>query len=168
MIKPNISTLSNLTNKVSRGDSNLSGQGQAPKGVKVISVLDWIGGIGAILFGIFVFVLSLLPWGGQGKIEIPEGVNFNISLETLRILGLVLGVILVILGIVLIFVAINIKRGKNWARITQIILSSLSILFGILGLFTGNFRGLITSATIPALIVYYLLFNQEAKQFFTR
>lgn len=137
-----------------------------PTGVKVISVLFYIGAgftiLGAILFilfgGIFASLFGL------------SGMSFTLF-----------GIVLLILGVFEIFLARGLWKGRNWARIVVIIelgvgiiaaiimfISSISLagLSGSSGLIMAVFYFIVELA-IDGLIGGYLLFSQKVKEAFS-
>ena len=132
----------------------------APKGVKIISWLYYIGAAGGVIAGILlifgrVFLSALLPPG------LPAG---TLDLGTLVLV--VGGVISLVWGAVLYFIGSRLAIGRNWARIVVIIFSIIGLLFSILGFTLGAFGANIFSFIVNAGIAGYLLFSSEAKAFF--
>ena len=129
-----------------------------PTGVKVISVLYYIGAALCVLF-------ALLFLAGAGYI----GAILK-SVPALSILGtgffVFLGILLVGIGVLYFFIARGLWKGKNWARIVVIIFSSLGVLNGLYSLVHFSIFGLIGLA-VNAFIVYYLGFSQEGKAAFS-
>ncbi len=106
---------------------------ERPTGVTVISVLNFIGAAFYVLgaLGIFMggaFLAQMTrssPQGGAGMTAMIAG------------LGAVLGVVLLIGAGLCLLVGIGLWKLANWARILQIVLLALGLVFGVLGLLVG-------------------------------
>ncbi|MBX4211837.1 hypothetical protein KW787_00065 [Candidatus Pacearchaeota archaeon] len=130
-----------------------------PTGVKVISILDYIGGAFGIIFGL-IFIL------GGGAIA-----NWATSIpgasRGLVGAGLaVIGVVLIIFGVLGILLGRGVWKGRSWARIIQIILAVLGALGALGKLFTGHFGGIVSLA-LNVWIGWYLVYNKEGKRYFS-
>lgn len=133
---------------------------QIPTGVKIISVLYYIGS--------FMFVLSsILFFVGAGFIgSITEGVSiFGTFGPGLFIVG---GIILIGLGILYFFIGRGLWKGKNWARIVAIIFSIFGILIVIVSMIQGNVLSNIVGLAIQLTIAGYLLFSNSVKEAFNK
>lgn len=120
-----------------------------PAGVKIISILHYIGAILGFIGGIFL-IFSFL------------GFDFIIK---------IVGGFLLIYGIFSFFIARGLWKGKNWAKILAIIFSISGFLISLGNLIfkVGEINRL---GTIPSLVIYgfiagYLLFSNKAKEFFS-
>lgn len=135
----------------------MEGQG-VPTGVKVISVLYYIGAGFSILFGLLFFV-------GAGYMG-----TLVSQIPLLGLLGsgffVAVGIILIGLGALSIFIGRGLWKGKNWARITAIIFSVLGILSGLYSVVKGNYFSLL-GLLINLLIGGYLMFNSSVKSAFS-
>ena len=128
-----------------------------PAGVKVISVLYYIGAGLCALFG-------LLFMAGAGL----AGALLK-SISLLSVLGagffVILGILFVGFGALDFFVGRGLWKGRNWARVVAIIFSALGVLNGLYSLIHFSIFGLVMLA-IQVLIVWYLAFSQEVKAAF--
>lgn len=79
-------------------------------------------------------------------------------------LFLVVGVVFLALAVLEFFIARGLLRGRNWARITQIVLSFIGCLLTLGALAVGNFTGVLSLALNIAAIV--ILFGRNAKAYF--
>ena len=135
----------------------MEGQG-VPTGVKVISVVYYIGAGFSILFGL----LFLAGAGFMGTLVS--------KIPLLGVLGsgffVVVGIIFIGLGALSIFVGRGLWKGKNWARIIAIIFSVLGILSGLYSVVNGIYSSLF-GLLINLLIVGYLMFNSSVKSAFS-
>ncbi|MDP1695946.1 MAG: hypothetical protein Q8L29_03465 [archaeon] len=128
----------------------------APLGVKIISILNYISGGIAILAGLLFIALALINYP-----LIADKIGSSIS----SVIITVISIFLIIVGLIAYFIAKGMWRGQEWARITQII---LSIIFGFSAL-TSVMKGMwsnIFGLAINFAIAGYLLFNKRAKRFF--
>lgn len=122
-------------------------------GVKIISIFYYIGAALAVLSGIG-FLL------GAGFLEglFPE----------IGILGSALFVFVAIfllgLAVLFFFIARDLGRYKNWARIVVIVLSIIGVLQAIFSIVQGE--GGILDFIISGVIGGYLLFSKQVKQAF--
>ena len=89
---------------------------EMPTGVKVISVLYWIGADLAIIYGLIMLL-------GAGAIT-----SMMPALATFGGLIVAMGVVFIGLGVLYIFTALHLWKGKNWARIVVLVLQFLEIL----------------------------------------
>ena len=130
-----------------------------PAGVKVISVLYYIGSIFGLLFALLFFF-------GAGAIS-----SFTDQIPVLSAFGtglfIIAGVITLAFSILGFFVARGLWKGKNWTRIFVIILSILGILMGIFLLTQGNIISNVSNIIINLIIGGYLLFSHSVKEAFT-
>ena len=122
-----------------------------PTGVKIISVLHYIGAAILLIGGIVAFVGSAFL-----TTVIPDIVG-----------GLVIaiGILSIILAVLYFFIARGLWKGQNWARIVAIILAILGVINGLVSVVSGRF-GSIVSLIIYAIIAYYLWFGKEVKTAF--
>ena len=122
-----------------------------PTGVKIISVLHYIGAVlfligGFVAFAGGAFLNSVLPAFIGGLVAFA-------------------GVIFIVLAVLYFFMGMGLWKGQNWARIVAIIFAVLGVISGLLSVFSGNY-GSIVSLVIAAVIGYYLWFNKEVKAAF--
>ena len=131
----------------------------APTGIKVISVLYYIGCGLLAIFAILMFVGSAFL----------GGLLATLGSEMLTALGatifIVLGVVFLLFAVLYFFLGRGLWKLQNWARIVGGILSALAVLSGIMSLIQGTWS-VIVSLAINGFIVWYLFFNQEVKNAF--
>lgn len=133
-------------------------EGQVPTGVKIISVLYYIGAGLSILFGLLFLV-------GAGFMGILAS-----QIPLLGLLGsglfVVVGIVVIGLGVLSIFIGRGLWKGKNWARIVAIIFSVLGILSGLYSIVKGSYSSLL-GMVINLVIGGYLMFNSAVKSAFS-
>ena len=130
-----------------------------PTGVKIISVLYYIGAGFGILFGILFFVGA--GFLGAVASQIPLLGAFGKSLF------IVVGIILIGLSVLSIFVGRGLWKGKNWARIVAIIFAALGAIMAIVSIVGGSIANGISSLAVQLLIGGYLLLNSSVKSAFS-
>ncbi len=79
-------------------------------------------------------------------------------------LGTAIGVIFFIIGIVDLLLGVGCIQAWSWVWIVRVIFSAISILIGIVSLFTTGF-GAVVGIIIAAIILYYL-FQPQVKRYF--
>ncbi|KKQ34752.1 MAG: hypothetical protein US50_C0038G0012 [Candidatus Nomurabacteria bacterium GW2011_GWB1_37_5] len=135
---------------------------QTPLGVKIISIMYYINATIMVIFGIlglffgtaFFSMIQTAP----SEIGGASGIFGAVA-------GFV-GAIFLVLGIFLGYAAYSFWRGKNWTRILIIVLSALAFLSALVNMFSSASFGLVLSLIISGLIIFYLLANKQAKEFF--
>ena len=150
---------------------------EMPFWIKVLAVLDYIGAVCFILFGITLLILApVIGKTGIDKIqnEYISGADYqqllqnnpDLAKSTLELTMAVLkgltyiGIVLIILGVIYFFIGRGLWKGKNWARIVESVFSVLGLILSLSSLFSGNFFS-IFSILINGLIAWYLLFNKN-------
>ena len=128
--------------------------GNAPTGVKVISVLYYIAAIVFLILGIGLII---------GSSSIGESFPMFEVLAGFLIIG---GIVSIAIAILFFFVGRGLWKTKNWARITAIVISVLSIIGAIMGMVQGDIGGNIISLIIHLIIGGYLLFSKSVKKSF--
>jgi hypothetical protein len=129
---------------------------QIPTGVKIISVLYYIGAVASILFGILMIV-------GAGTLgALIESIPFAALFGGLFV---VFGIVLIGLAVLSFFIGRGLWKGQKWARIIAIIFAILGVIGAIFSLVGGQWSAIV-SLIIQGLIGYYLLFVKSVKQAF--
>jgi uncharacterized membrane protein (DUF2068 family) len=132
--------------------------GNVPTGVKIISVLGYIGAVFLALFGLLFLVAS----GSMGALaaQIPVLATLGAGLFV------VAGLVMIAFGVLSFFVARGLWKGSNWARIVTIIFSALGVLFAVIGMFKTGVTSNLFSFIVNGVIGYYLLFSRNVKKAF--
>lgn len=132
-----------------------------PTGIKILSILYYIGTVFCALFGL------LFIFGGS----IAGSIVSKFSTD-LGVFGAILGGVLVVAGILFIafsvlsfFIARGLWKIQNWARIVAGIFAIIGALGSISSIIQGQFGSIVTLA-IEGFIVYYLFINKEVKAAF--
>jgi len=126
-----------------------------PTGVKIISILYYIGAAFSVIFGVLFFVGARAIGFIANQIPLLglPGAGFFI----------VIGTILIGLGVLCIFIGRGLRKGQSWARIVAIILACLGILLRIIGMTQGNISSNIVGLVINLVVGGYLLFSKAVK-----
>ena len=155
-------------------------QKKIPTGVKIISILNYIFAVFGILFaiaGIIGGIYFAINGGsmasqifGIGSQPGTLGAEISSKAETFYsnfgFIALGIGVVFALLSIFMIIIGMKMWKGKNWARLSEIVLMVLWTILWSIELFKGNFLNLIM--IIPALIIFfYLVFSKNVKNFFS-
>jgi len=124
-----------------------------PVGIAILSVLGYMGAVVALLFGIFyifytgvVALYSVQDYFGKMTVG----------------LFILLAILSLGLAVLYYFMARGLWNGKNWARITQIVLSVLGLILALSSFGIGGIFSLI----INGLIILYLGFYKPALAYF--
>ncbi len=132
-----------------------------PTGVKVISILYYIGTAFGVLFGLlFIFGGSI-----AGAIISQLETGLGISAALLGGLLIVLGIITLAFAVLSFFIARGLWKAQNWARILAGIFAILGALSSLASLIQGNF-GSVVFLAIEGFIAYYLFMNEDVKAAF--
>ena len=142
-------------------------RGDVPLGIKIISIIYYIGAgifaltaLGFIVIGIVSMLnTELITSTGGFPDFIKNSPNIGLAI-------LITGFLIALLAILCFFVAIGVNRGRRWARILIIIFVAIGILSGFVALFSGEAKGIL-NLIFSGIVGGYLLFNKEAKEFFS-
>ena len=107
------------------------------RGIKVISVLFYV------LAGIFI-ILGIAA----------------LFLVIINPLAVLFSIILIALAVLLFFTAKDLRKGKNWARISVIVISGLGILWALNLLIQARFISGLFYLAVSGFVEYYLLFKK--------
>jgi len=126
-----------------------------PLGVKIISVFYYLGAALMIILGVtFLFGGGILA------------ANLGLSGGIFTGLAVVAAILTIAFAVLFFFIAKDLWRTKNWARIAVIVLSVIGLLSSISNI--GKTPGSsIFNLLLNALIGGYLLFNRNVKKAFS-
>ncbi|MEK6885581.1 MAG: hypothetical protein AABX17_01290 [Nanoarchaeota archaeon] len=125
-----------------------------PVGVKVLSILAYIGAAFAALIGVmmiagsgfFSSLLSAIP--GYAEIATWGAIAF-----------ILMGLMIIACGVLDYFIGRGLWNGRNWARI-------LLLVFAVLGILGSLTSFSLINLVISAVVIWYLGFNKEAIAYF--
>jgi hypothetical protein len=132
---------------------------KVPAGVKVISVLYYIGAVLSILFGLFFIIF------GAGFTQ--AFADLGMATAGLGAYFIIIAIIIIALGILGIFIGRGLWKGQGWARILAIIFAILGFLGAIGSIIMGSFASII-NLIIQGWIGGYLLFSKKVKAAFAK
>ena len=135
------------------------GDGQSvPTGVKIISVLYYIGAVLGIIFGLLFLVGAGAIGSIANKIPVLGAIGAG-----LFVVG---GIILIGLGVLGFFVGRGLWKARPWARIIAIIFAVLGILMTVISMIKESIASNIVNLVIQLVIGGYLLFSNSVKEAF--
>jgi len=120
---------------------------ERPLGVTIIGILWILGGLLMLLAGLGLAALGAVIAGPIGGV-----------------VGLALGFVLIIIGIIEILLGIGCFKAWGWVWTVGVIITIISLVMGIITLFSDWMSGLI-SIIISAIILWYL-FQANVKAYF--
>jgi uncharacterized membrane protein len=122
----------------------MTANGPRPFGVTLVGILIFISGVALIVVGI----LNLL------------------DSEVRKQIGVWAVVVSLLIGIIYLLVASGIFNGNKGSRLVVAIITALSLIAGVLTMFTSGLflHGLVQ--TLIAVIIFILLFGARARQYF--
>jgi hypothetical protein len=136
-----------------------------PTGATVISVIDGIIGVLAILAALLLMVGGSILGGVVGSaadVDNAAGVG-----AIFAGVGIVFGVIVLLIGLLYLAVAYGVWKGRSWSWMLGMIVSIIAIVFGVLGLSGGISVSSIISLALPIVVVYFLM-QPEVKRWLGR
>lgn len=131
---------------------------KVPHGVKGIAYLYYLDSAFSLILGLFLLfgrnlIISIYP---PFFLQYSRHITF-------------FGFLFVAISIFSFFVARALNQKKNWARITAIFFSSLTVILGILYLIKGVFSPLLNLILAASLAVAtYFMLNREVKMLFAK
>jgi hypothetical protein len=127
----------------------------APVGVKILSVLSYIGAVLSLLAGIFIIFAGgwiIVPLIAK---SLPIGASSLVEVGTI-----ILGILFILFAVLDYFIGKGLWKGQNWARIVLIVLCALSLISSL-----AHPLADIVGIIINAVIIWYLGFS-DAKKYF--
>lgn len=128
---------------------------EMPMGVKVLSVLAYIGAAFTLLVGLAMILGA--KFFSSWLNNLPG--YMSIGGEITSIMLIIFGILFLAFAVIDYFIAIGLRGGKNWARILVLVFSALSVVSSLMPLD-------IVSLIIGGVIIWYLGFDEEAKDYF--
>lgn len=129
-----------------------------PTGVKVIAILEYVYAVLFLLSALAVFIYTyFVNWS-----LIYQGMYAGMSAEVLIALT---GIILLIFAAFSFVIGRGLWKGRNWARILEIVFSIIGVSSSFILVVNGALWGF-GELIVDGIIVSYLLFNRNVKSFF--
>jgi hypothetical protein len=122
-----------------------------PTGATVISVIEGIIGVLALLAGLLFMVGMSVVGGIAGSQTDTQGLG-----GVFAGIGIVFGVIIILIGLLYLAIAYGVWKGRGWSWMLGMVVSIIAIVFAVLGLTGGISVGSIISLALPIVVVYYL------------
>lgn len=156
---------------------NLTTNTKRPTGVTIIAILIIIGGIVLLIGGLSLIGLgALLSISSTETVQTSTGSIESAELAAMGMIPLVLGTILLIIGIVYLVVSYGLLKGKGWAWIVTVVVTSIGLIIQIV---SSILAGSITSSVVVGLgsnivgiiisgVILYYMFRPHVKAYFGR
>ncbi len=137
---------------------------EAPEGIKILAVLYFASALIFIGVGMYIFNFA------DSIKTIDPGDLVMLAVAGISLPGpgpmALIGLLFVAVSIFCYFLAKGLLAAKAWAKLVIGIGVSLSIVFGIIGIFNGTYFGSLSSIIVNGLILWYLFFKESTKKFF--
>ncbi|MBU0893860.1 MAG: hypothetical protein KKF48_04025 [Nanoarchaeota archaeon] len=146
---------------------------QAPVGVKILSILYYVGAGIFVVAGLFLIFFGIVALASPGFVAAPESIPFPEGFPDvvgsfplfIGLASLVLGIFFILMAVLEFFIARGLWKGQNWARILVLIFTALGIILAISSIVKGNFINFL-NLIISGFIGWYLLYVSKVKKFF--
>ncbi|MEK6917530.1 MAG: hypothetical protein AABW51_01140 [Nanoarchaeota archaeon] len=149
----------------------LSRRESVPKGVKVISVLYYIGAVlsfvSALAFLVIGIWILINPSASLQFNSLMRGLSatFGSDIAFFKAFLIIFGVILAAIGTLDLFIARGLVKGKAWTRIVVVLISAFGFLSSLSSLVGGDLKE-IFGLVISGAIFGYLSFSHSVRKFF--
>jgi hypothetical protein len=129
----------------------------APPSVHIVALLQYLGGLLTLLAA---FAVAVLTFAGrrafdERRIQIPAEVE-----QGLTGAGAIIAGALAVVALLWLVIARKLQRGRQWARVTVILLSVLSIASTAYEVWRLDDRQLLPGLALP--VIYLVLLNTRA------
>jgi hypothetical protein len=132
----------------------------APASVHVVALFQYLGALATLAVAVVVALIARGVAGSLPTDRLPDGVRTGLTGG-----GLVIAVTLGVLGLCWLLVARKLQRGRQWARVTVLALSVLSIAGTAYDYWSGRRLGILVGLALPLLYVL-LLSTRRARSWF--
>jgi len=129
-----------------------------PTGVKIISVLSYIGAVILFISGIALLIGAGFVGSLLAAIPLIETLGAGLFVAG--------GIIMIGFGVLFFFIGRGLWKGRRWARIVVIVFAFLGVLMSIISMIMGGILTGIPSIIIDLAIGLYLLLNSSVKKAF--
>lgn len=138
-----------------------------PVGVKILSILYYIGAGISALTALILIIIEILLMINLSFIDISKVLpDFFIFTSNLGLGILVMGVFVAAIAVLEFFIGRGLSGRKLWAKILVIVFSVIGFVTGLISLTQGDLSGII-NLVFSGVVGSYLIFNREAKSFFS-
>jgi hypothetical protein len=133
---------------------------KAPTGIKVISVLYYIGAVIYALLGIFMII--------GANVVVNSLISSLPNLIGIVTSGVIIGVGIFLLGfgVLSFFIARGLWKLRKWARVLVIIFASLGVLSSLIGIIQDFNFGDLVRIIVHGIILVYIGFSVEVRKAF--
>lgn len=135
-------------------------QVQVPEGVKILVAVTFVAALVSFIAGGFLFSFSDTV-SNNAAVFVEQGLAVPTSGELIFF-----GIALLGLAILEYFIARNLLKLKNWARMVLIIFAVFGIITAVINLTEQLYASGIYSLLLNGLIVWYLAFRKETVKAF--
>jgi hypothetical protein len=135
-----------------------------PTGATVISVIDGIVGVLALLAGLLLMVGAGVLGGVLGSAADPNAPGLGAMFAGL---GIAFGIIVLLIGVLYLAIAYGVWKGRSWAWMLGVVVAVIATVFGVLGLAGGITVSNILSVALPVLVLYFF-WQPEVKRWLGR
>jgi len=144
---------------------------KVPTGVKIIAIFNFVASVMMLISGLTILVSPdyVLESGllGDAFNETSSGdVAGTDNSADAKTTLIVFGVTLLIMGVLFLVIGIFLWKLRTWARITEIIITGLSVLSALNGIILDGAIDLVVPLAIFGFIGGYLLFSPSVKTAF--
>ncbi|HVY01298.1 MAG TPA: hypothetical protein VHA12_00850 [Candidatus Nanoarchaeia archaeon] len=161
-----------MVKKVKKAVQKSKTENGMPLGVKIISVFTYVLSALLVIMSIFLFGAGALLNQTDAQQLIKMFVEDSTASTTVAsdvTLGIFIGgVVFLIFGVLMYFVARNLWKGKNWARIVLVIFFGLGFVGALSDILMGSVLVNIPDLIIDGAIAGYLLFNNKVRVAFSK
>lgn len=133
---------------------------QVPEGIKILAVFMFVGAFVSFIAGGFLFSFSDTV-SKNAAIFIEQGLAVPTSGELIFF-----GIALLGLAVLEYFIARDIFKLKNWARMVIIVFSVLGVITAVMNLTEQLYASGVYALLLNGLIVWYLAFRKETRKAF--
>lgn len=135
-----------------------------PTGATVISVIDGIVGVLALLAGVLLIVGAGVLGSVLGSAADPNAPGLGAMFAGL---GIVFGIIVLLIGVLYLAIAYGVWKGRSWAWMLGVVVAVVATVFAVLGLAGGITVSNILSVALPILVLYFF-WQPEVKRWLGR
>jgi hypothetical protein len=132
---------------------------EIPTGVKVISILYYLGAVFSAIVGILLIV-------GAGMAD-----SFVSEVPVIAEIGagmfVVVGIIMIGLGVLSFFIGKGLWKGRSWARTLVIILCCMGVVTALISIAGGDVANNVFNILLNGVVGGYLWFNKRVKKAFS-
>ncbi|MEC8221157.1 MAG: hypothetical protein VX028_03720 [Nanoarchaeota archaeon] len=125
--------------------------------------------LGITLLSLFMYFIALVYFLGGILLAFNTAMFESLfeGLETITYSLGILSIAVILLSALIGWIGYSLYKGKNWSRITVVVLVSISFISNVIALFLGFF-GVIFALLLQGLVIWYLLFSDDVVNYFNK